>query len=98
MEKFNRILLQVWREACRDIEIEKSCAVISSMLLQHLPLHQVLVGGVDQAKKNAQVLLIVLSNPDAMFSPDHRQILRLLLEPFSIALHNDLKLREINVL
>src|SRR4030067_468280 len=61
MEKFNRILLQVWREACRDIEIEKSCAVISSMLLQHLPLHQVLVCGFDQAKKNLETLAVGFS-------------------------------------
>jgi hydrogenase-4 transcriptional activator len=172
MEKFNRILLQVWREACRDIEIEKSCAVISSMLLQHLPLYQVLVCGFDQAKKNletlavgfsqhkeegfqgirhysqkewrelmslfrqksilhktgslspreqidlifadhadvdvligpleiekkVQGLLILVSNSDVIFSSDHRQMLQVLLEPFSIALHNNLKLREINVL
>ena len=172
MEEFNQILLQVWREACRDIEIEKSCAVISSMLLKHIPLDQVLIRDIEDKKKyletiavgfhdsvtgltqavshyaprewkklidfckqksilhrlghtpdderinlmitdpdNRDVLigplekenrllgvLIFVSQENVLFTGAHKQMMEILLEPFSIALENDLKIREINVL
>ncbi len=172
MEKFNQILLQVWREACRDIQIEKSCAVISSMLLQHIPLDQVLIRDFEDKKKNLETIavgftnsatgltqavshytprewkkvigfckqksilhrlgnkpdhekinlmitasdnrdvligplekenhllgvLIFMSQENVSFTITHKQMMEVLLEPFSIALENDLKIRELNVL
>ena len=173
MEKFKEILLEVWREACKDIEIETSCASISRILLNHMPLRQVLVceantnkrcfetiaigfknSGVqypvsltnfikkdwDKAVKtladreilhknghpedwhvmdgftisktkdydlligplrNGNVflgVLILLSEEGVFFAEKHVEMMKILLEPFSIALRNDLNLHEINIL
>ncbi len=43
MEKFNEVLLEVWREACRHIEIHVSADTIAVMLAKHLPLECLLV-------------------------------------------------------
>ncbi len=43
MERFQPILLNVWREACRHIEIGVSTATIAAMLTNDLPLEQVLI-------------------------------------------------------
>src|SRR5262245_52751726 len=40
MERFHSILANIWREACRHIEIEQSAASFARMLDQHLPLGQ----------------------------------------------------------
>jgi hydrogenase-4 transcriptional activator len=172
MENFNRILVQVWREACRDIEIEKSCAAISKMLIEHMPLEQVVLRGVDNKTRQIRTLVVgfpapeesipppsspltvdqwevlirfldrmecgqsnklnhvpdllplLISNYDendkimgplrqdgqvigflvwiaklnAPFEEKHRRMCEILLEPFSIALQNDLKLRELQTL
>jgi transcriptional regulator with GAF, ATPase, and Fis domain len=38
MERIRRLLLDVWREACRHIEIQEAAVSIAAMLRQHLPL------------------------------------------------------------
>ena len=43
MEKFNAVLLDVWREACRHIEIHESAGTIAVMLAKHLPIEMLLV-------------------------------------------------------
>lgn len=43
MEVFRDVLLDVWREACRHIEISESTAAISQMLTRHLPIEVLLV-------------------------------------------------------
>ena len=48
MEKFNEVLLGVWREACRHIEIHDSAARIAPMLAKHLPLAYLLVRRFDE--------------------------------------------------
>jgi transcriptional regulator with GAF, ATPase, and Fis domain len=47
MDPFDRILLAVWREACRHIDIGKSTATIAQMLARHLPLGHILVRRID---------------------------------------------------
>ncbi len=47
MERFRDVLLDVWREACRHIEIAESTAAIAPMLAHHLPLAAVLVRRLD---------------------------------------------------
>src|SRR5262245_57921381 len=42
MERFHAILANIWREACRHIEIEQSAASFAKMLDQHLPLGQII--------------------------------------------------------
>jgi transcriptional regulator with GAF, ATPase, and Fis domain len=43
MERFQAVLLDVWREAARHIEIHESTANIAPLLAQHLPLAALLV-------------------------------------------------------
>jgi hydrogenase-4 transcriptional activator len=43
MEKFYSVLLNVWREACRHIELSESTPLITSLLQKDLTLDQVLV-------------------------------------------------------
>jgi transcriptional regulator with GAF, ATPase, and Fis domain len=43
MEHFRRLLLDVWREACRHIEIGQSAGAIAGMLAHHMPLRQLVV-------------------------------------------------------
>ena len=43
MDRFREVLLDVWREACRHIEIPQSCAIIAPLLARHLPLGRLIV-------------------------------------------------------
>ncbi len=49
MEEFRTVLLDVWREACRHIEISQSTETIAAMLAKHVPIAQVLVRQIDPA-------------------------------------------------
>ncbi len=51
MEAFQPVLLKIWREACRDIEIERVAADIASLLTGVLPLAQLLIRRVDTRRK-----------------------------------------------
>ena len=48
MERFRTVLLNVWQEACRHIEITESTETISAILRQHMPINQVLVRRIDR--------------------------------------------------
>ena len=50
MDKFHEILLDVWREACRHIEIAESAATIAQMLVRHMPIQQFIVRRIDPAR------------------------------------------------
>ena len=61
MQRFRQILLEVWREACRHIEIGESTLTIARLLSRQLPLAQIkidkfFVGGIGN---NAKIELIV---------------------------------------
>src|SRR5262245_16950305 len=47
MERFRDVLLDVWREVCRHIEIDQSAGTIAAMLVRHLPLACLLVRRLD---------------------------------------------------
>src|SRR5690349_15421474 len=47
MERFHELLLDVWREACRHIEITESTTTIAGMLQQTLPLQCLVVRRLD---------------------------------------------------
>ncbi|HMC10172.1 MAG TPA: sigma-54 dependent transcriptional regulator, partial [Pirellulaceae bacterium] len=47
MERFQPVLLNVWREAGRHIEIRESAANIAKLLVEHLPLAYLLVRRMD---------------------------------------------------
>jgi transcriptional regulator with GAF, ATPase, and Fis domain len=51
MERHSSLLLDVWREVCRHIEIGESVALVAPILLRRIPLHQVLVRRIDWQRR-----------------------------------------------
>ena len=172
MEALRSLLLDVWREVCRHIEIGEATENIAAMLVGHMPLELVLVRRLDRTRQcletvaagpaataahlpevksecsedqtsallawcrqgtvfcgrrldaeetslapvvprgvEGEVLAGPLGSPDSptgalilaaargqSFVPAHRQMLQLLLEPLSVALENDHRLREMAAL
>ena len=64
MEEFRAVLLDVWREACRHIEITQSTETIAAMLAEHLPIAQVLVREIDAAKGCLETVAMGVASPD----------------------------------
>lgn len=50
MQKFRDVLLDVWREACRHIEIDQSTETIGRIVARHLPIRAILVCRIDAAR------------------------------------------------
>lgn len=171
MERFNSLMLDVWKEVCRHIEIPQSAATIAEMLRTELPLAWLLVRRFDTAhstletvgwggniagvappvaksiytparfkrllewskefeimhsggaRRISELALIVpeelegdvlvgplvgqdgtggvlalVSEANRMFRPEHRELMKLLLEPFAAALENDHRLHELAAL
>ncbi|MFC1671592.1 sigma-54 interaction domain-containing protein [Planctomycetota bacterium] len=172
MEKFQSVLLNVWREACRHIEIAESAATIVSMLKRDLPIEQLSVRGIDRKRSCIETVaetmpggehiepwprkdclknemkrviawcrkgdvshcragtrrqgpmrvvvpdgierdiiagplwgsedsygaLVLMAGPKQAFNRRHVTLLKTLLDPFSVALKNDLQLKEMAIL
>ena len=172
MEPLQQVLLNVWQEACRHIDIGQSTANIAAMLALHVPSEQVLVRRIDRTRSGLETVavgfagtrhrlgdarsdcapaqlktvldwcragkvahrrgkqsamaelfgilagrhqgdvlagplgdaagncgvLVFLAPDDCNFQPKHAEWVQLLLEPFSVALENDLRLREMTAL
>ena len=167
MQRFATLLLDVWREACRHIEIGESTSRIAPLLRRHLPVDLVLVRRIDVQRscvetigtgvfrsellpertrsthtpdelehmlawcRRGQVirlprtngqpdhhlfvpegvegealagplcgedgpegLLLLVAQPAESFSAVHEEVAKALLEPFTAALDNDHRLRE----
>ncbi len=168
MDQHNRLLLNVWREACRHIEIAEAIDLITPLILDQLPLDQLLLRVVEIERsaidtvaatgRNGQNLLarvrtegkgesidrllqwcrrgeiirdtaeainrrlpgllpegttgdvlagplatsdgppgalVAIAVPPNTFAAQHEQLLRVLVEPFTVALENDRRLREL---
>lgn len=67
LERSEQLLLHVWREACRHIEISESTATIAGLLRDDLPLDFLLVRQFDGASRTVKTLAIVQSEA----SPHH---------------------------
>jgi hydrogenase-4 transcriptional activator len=63
MERFRDVLLDVWREACRHIEIHESTDAIAPMLARHLPLAGLLVRRLDA--QHSQLETVAVGHPPA---------------------------------
>jgi transcriptional regulator with GAF, ATPase, and Fis domain len=50
MEKFQSVLLNVWREACRHIEIERSAEAVTPLLAKDIPVDQLFVRRIDRPR------------------------------------------------
>lgn len=62
MIEFNEILLDVWKEAGRHIELSEFCAIVSNMLIRRLPINQVIVLEID--RERSQVEPIAMGFPE----------------------------------
>jgi len=60
MQKFQEVLLAVWREACRHIEIGRSAPTITSLLLGDMPLAQLLVRRIDPRRSCVETVAVGL--------------------------------------
>jgi hydrogenase-4 transcriptional activator len=68
MEEFQAALLSVWREACRHIEISQSTANISALLVQWMPLKQVLVRRLDAKRSSLETVAVGLEHAGTLVS------------------------------
>jgi hydrogenase-4 transcriptional activator len=171
MKQYTQLLLEVWREVCRHIEIGESVARVAPLMVRRLPVDLVLVRHLDvqrswietmasglespdrpplpprsvcsaedmkqlliwckqeqilrgeatavnerfpglapaglrgeiligplNAVEGAGGLLLLEARPGHPFKPEHEELLRTLLEPFTVALENDRRLRELTSL
>ena len=171
MLKFQVVLLNVWRAACRHIEITQSTETIAAMLVRNMPVDQVLVRRIDRARSCLETVavglpsadhplpeartecndsqmkrllawcrrgelahrgggpgegelkiavpagiegdvlagplgdpgspsgvLLLVARPQQTFTTRHQSLMQVLLEPFSVALENDYRIREMAAL
>jgi hydrogenase-4 transcriptional activator len=66
MEEFQGVLLSVWREACRHIEISRSTSTIAGILAEWMPLAQVLVRRVDRQRSSVETVAAGLGAPGTL--------------------------------
>lgn len=64
MEKFQTVLLKVWREACRHIDVDESVQTITPMLLQDIPIEQLVVLRIDAERSCLETVAVGLPGPD----------------------------------
>ncbi len=57
MKEFHPVLLNVWREACRHIEIVESAAAIAPMLKRDLPLDRLIVYRIDEGRSCVEAIV-----------------------------------------
>jgi transcriptional regulator with GAF, ATPase, and Fis domain len=58
MENTREQLLEIWREACRHIEISESCETIAQMLAQRMPLSLLLILRLQSDRKSVETVAI----------------------------------------
>jgi len=71
MEKFQTVLLNVWQEACRHIEIVESTEKISEILARHMPIHQIFVRRIDRQHSCLETVAVGLATSEDV-QPDAR--------------------------
>ncbi len=171
MERNSRILLDVWREACRHIEIADATDRITPLIIRQLPLDQLVLRIVDLERsavdtvaatsrdnsrptlrlrtectpdaidrlfqwcrrgelihEHSEVLqdrlpglvpdgsagdvlagplntpdgspgaVVAIAPPSRTFQSEHEELLKVLIEPFAVAVENDRRLRELTAL
>jgi transcriptional regulator with GAF, ATPase, and Fis domain len=68
MEQLQSVLLNVWQEACRHIEITQSTATIAALLVEHLPVQQLLVRRIDAARNCIETVAVGLAGAKSQLS------------------------------
>ncbi len=71
MEKFYSVLLNVWREACRNIELSEFTPLITSLLQKNLELDQILVKRVFFESRITETVAIGFPGKELEFTRRH---------------------------
>ena len=66
MDQYRTLLLDVWREACRHIEIAESTANIAAMLQPFVPIQQLLVRRFDWERNVVETVATGMSDPASL--------------------------------
>jgi hydrogenase-4 transcriptional activator len=171
VERYNRILLDVWREACRHIQIADATDRITPLIVRQLPLDQLVLRIIDLERSTVDTVaatsrdnsrptlrlrsectrdaidqlfqwcrrgelihehsetlqdrlpglvpdgstgdvlagplntpdgspgaVVAVAPPSRSFQPEHEELLKVLVEPFTVAVENDRRLRELTAL
>ncbi|MEN6405423.1 MAG: sigma-54 dependent transcriptional regulator [Thermoguttaceae bacterium] len=61
---FQQVLLPIWQEASRHIEVSRFTAAVSKLLSNYLPISQLLVRRVDPSRPSVDTVAIGFSAPD----------------------------------
>ena len=69
MDELQTVLLKVWREACRHIEIDQSTDNIAALLLQCLPLEHIWIRRLDRGRSGLETLAVGLVPPNTALPP-----------------------------
>ena len=64
MSQFRELLLDVWREACRHIEITHSTDAIAGFLAPHIPIERILVRRIDPQRNGVETVAVGPLPPD----------------------------------
>ncbi len=64
MDPFRELLLDVWREACRHIEITHSTGTIAGFLAPHIPIERILVRRIDPLRNYVETVAVGPSPPE----------------------------------
>jgi formate hydrogenlyase transcriptional activator len=73
MERFRAILLRVWQEACRHIEIHESATSIARLLADDLPLDALVVRELDATRGRLETIAVGLARRRASLDPSSTQ-------------------------
>lgn len=63
MQSFLPVILDVWREACRHIEVERSVAQMAPLLMDRLPLEQVVMRRFELARSSLDTVALATRTP-----------------------------------
>ena len=87
MEQSQQVLLKVWQEACRHIEIGQSTANIAAMLACHVPVEQVLVRRIDSIRSGLETVAAGSESSGHRVTRDHPDFPSAKMGPSPMAPH-----------
>jgi hydrogenase-4 transcriptional activator len=70
MEQFTALLLDVWREACRHIEIAESTANIAQLLVPQMPMELLLVRRIETEHSYCETVGVGHNSSTYQFRPE----------------------------
>ncbi len=66
MDEYRTVLLEVWREACRHIDISRSTETIALLLAKEVPIAEVRVVQIDPARNCVETVAVGAAVADGL--------------------------------